>query len=128
MCHLPCCLKVLHRCRYHDSQIFGLMLKGRDEEAPSYLVQFLRCLHQVQLDGGSWSTGMRLFPKSDPIEKPAFGGTHKQLEAIASCEEALRKLQHKSKEQQTSEEQQGGNEKKGDGKGGRADKPGADGM
>ncbi len=83
----------LHRAHYHASQIFELMLKGRDIEAQGYMAQYLRALHQVQLDGGGWAVAQHLLPKQDPIDKATFGGTHRQLETIAAYQEALKKLQ-----------------------------------
>ena len=35
---------------------------------------------------------MHLMPRSDPIEKQAFGGTQQELETISSYLEALKKL------------------------------------
>lgn len=86
-------LRGLHRCHFHASNVLNLMMKGKEKEALAYQVQFLRALHQVNLDGGVWTTAMWLLPKADPIDRPLFGDTAKELETIAAYQEALKKLQ-----------------------------------
>ena len=74
----------LHRCHFHVSHILRLSLKAENRRAEAYLVQLLRALHQVALDGGTWATGSLLLPTRDPLFKQACGGTEEELEAIVS--------------------------------------------
>ena len=95
----------LHRVHYHTSCILEQLLRGEVDQAAAYLTQLVRCVHQVSLDNGSWSTAMHMLPRADPLEQPLFGGAQAELEIISSYQEALKKLK-----------QTGG--EKGDGKGG----------
>jgi hypothetical protein len=68
----------------------------------------LRALHQVALDGGTWSTASLLLPRQDPIYREQFGATGEELEAIVAYQEAMKKLKPR-------QDQPGGG--KGEGKG-----------
>lgn len=87
-------LAVLHRVHFHLSHILGLSLKSKNKQAEAYQVQLLRCLHQVSLDNGMWSTGSLLLPRPDPIYRESFGATEAELEAIVSYQEALKKIRN----------------------------------
>ena len=77
---------------FHASHILGLMLKDRPRVAEAYLVQLLRALHQVAIDGGQWDTGTLLLPTPDPIYRYQFGGTEEDLEVIAGYQDTIEKL------------------------------------
>ena len=85
-------MKGLQRIHYHLGFILTHLLRREHQEAEAYVVQLMRCVHQVCLDSGAWTTGQHLLPRADPLEKPLFGGTQQELENIAAYTEALRKL------------------------------------
>ena len=87
------------------------MIKGRDYEAQAHMVQYLKAIHQVVIDGGGWDTASLLLPRADPVTKVEFGVTQAELETAAAYREALKKLEVKQKENQ------GGKGGKGGGKG-----------
>ena len=63
----------LHRVHSHLSQVLALSLRGSQSQAEAYTVQLLRALHQVALDGGSWTSASLLLPKQDPLYKQTCG-------------------------------------------------------
>ncbi len=113
----------LHRVHFHATQILSLMLKRQHAQAEAYMVQLLRSLHQVVLDQGNWSVAMHLMPRADPIERPTFGETQRELETIAAHTEALRRLRRQQAaagDGNEDDEAKKGNfkkNKKGDGRG-----------
>ena len=56
--------KGLHRVHYHLGHALTLSLRGQHRESQAYMVQLLRSIHQVNLDGGGWETASLLLPKS----------------------------------------------------------------
>ena len=82
----------LHRVHYHLSHILTMMLRGQTAQAEAYMVQLLRAVHQVSLDGGSWSTAALRLPKKDPLYKVRFGATEEELETCLSFNEAMKKI------------------------------------
>ena len=82
----------LHRVHFHLPHILATSLRGDHNQAGAYMVQLLRALHQVALDGGTWNTGSLLLPKTDPLYKNQCGGTEEELEAIVAYREAMQKL------------------------------------
>ena len=82
----------LLRVHFHLSHILSLLLKGRKSQGKADIVQLLRSLHQVSLDGGVWSTASLLLPKPDPLYRETFGATEVELEAIVAYQEAMKKI------------------------------------
>lgn len=85
----------LHRCHFHIAHALTLSLKGKKTQCEAYLVQMLRALHQVALDGGTWGTASLLLPRADPIYREQFGATGEELEAIVAYQEAMKKIRSK---------------------------------
>ncbi len=77
-------------------------------------MQLLRCLHQVAIDDGSWSTSALLLPAADPIDKVRFGGSYSQLEVVAAYRGAVRKLEKLHDGQNKAGKGAGKNKKKKD--------------
>ena len=85
----------LHRCHFHLCHALTLSLRGKKTQCEAYMVQILRALHQVALDGGTWGTASLLLPRADPIYREQFGATGEELEAIVAYQEALKKIRSK---------------------------------
>ena len=82
----------LQRMHFHLCHIMTLSLKARQPQAEAYMAQMLRALHQVALDGGSWSTASLMLPRKDPIFKDQFGASGEELEAIVAYQDAMKRL------------------------------------
>jgi hypothetical protein len=90
-------LKGLQRCHVHASHVLGLLLRDQSLEAAAYLVQYLKALHQVVLDQGSWENASLLLPRQDPISQVEYGGLPAELETAASYRDSLKKLNEKQR-------------------------------
>jgi hypothetical protein len=111
-------LRGLQRVHYHLSHILALSMRGEAQPAQAYMVQLLRCLHQVCLDQGSWEVGSLLLPKSDPLSRTEFGGTLAELEVVDGYREALKKLSKQGRKNEDGENSEA--PEKSGGKGGGA--------
>ncbi len=82
----------MQRAHYHLSHVLSWLVRGQVEEAQAYIIQLMRCVHQVVLDGGGWADASLLLPVEDPLARREFGGTRRQLEVVAEYRKALADL------------------------------------
>jgi hypothetical protein len=106
----------LKRVHWHVSHILSLSLKDKRREAQAYMVQLLRGLHQVTLDGGSWEVASLLLPNRDPCARDHFGATERELEAVVAYQKAMKEIRRPAWNPTLSEE--GGGKASSSGKGG----------
>ena len=71
------------------AEIFQRLDSGLYLEAEALTVQCLKACHQTFLDEGDWRTGWLLTTLPDPLARTRFGGSEKELEAVASYTKAL---------------------------------------
>ena len=82
----------LKRCHWHLSHALAFSLRGRKHQAEAYMVQLLKSLHQVALDGGSWEVASLLLPARDPCQREQWGASERELEAVASYRKAMKEI------------------------------------
>ena len=56
------------------------------------LVQLLKALHQVAIDGENWDSALHMLPYQDPLASDEFGGEEEELETIAAYRKAVKEL------------------------------------
>ncbi len=109
------------------SELFMLMDSGKYEEAQALTVQCMKASHQAMLDEGSWKLAWHLTTLRDPLSRQQFGGTERELEAIASYSRALEELEVRLKKERQREAEPEGDDghtgerkdRKGRGRGGK---------
>ncbi len=69
------------------------MDSGRVIESQAPCVQCMKGTYQTALDDGSWKLGWHLTTLRDPLAKPRFGGTERELEAVAAYSRAIEELE-----------------------------------
>ena len=85
-------MKGLWRCHYLMS---CLLEKSATEDLvhlQAAIVQSLKAIHQVCLDGGSWAHGAHLMPVLDPLLPEEFGGEMAELKAVSEFTSAVSEL------------------------------------
>ena len=88
----------LWRAYYMLCEMLNFIVTGMPRnQIAAYVVQCLKCCHQVAIDGGNWSVGVHLIPTGDPLERPLFGGDEAELEAVHSYTKSVNELKAKSK-------------------------------
>ena len=101
----------LHRCHTFLSQLLEMLVAKDWDHATAYCVQVLKCLHQVALDQGKWSTGELFVPLGDSLDMQSFGGTEEEMTSIHGYLKAMKELkgahQGDGKAEPRSEEEEG---------------------
>ena len=72
-------LRGLWTCHWHISEALTV-LPDKPDLAGAMLVQLLKALHQVALDGGSWQTATLFLIVPDPKIQSSFGGSSREQE------------------------------------------------
>ena len=85
-------MRGLWRVHWILSELLEELLAGNTQYAAAFLVQVLKCLHQVSIDQGSWATGHLLLPLEDPLAPDEFGGDPEELKLAHSYHSALQDL------------------------------------
>ena len=94
------------------------------EMAPlgALLVQAIKCLHQVGIDHGDWSTAQWLLPIPDPSGRSEFGGDEDELTWIHAYKKSIKELRSKMAWQDEGDDSKADADAKGRGKGKDKDK------
>ena len=90
--NIPWGMLGLKRCHWHLSHALAYFFRGRKQQAEAYMVQLLKGLHQVALDGGSWEVASLLLPARDPCQREQWGASERELEAVASYRKAMEEI------------------------------------
>ena len=69
------------------------------------VTQCLKALHQCALDDGNWQLAWELSSLRDPLKKPKFGGSERELAAIAAHSKAITELEDRMRKARKREEQ-----------------------
>ena len=86
----------LWRVHYGLSKMLSLAeMKQRDLLAAT-IVQMLKSVHQVALDGGGWQNAVLLRPWQDPLSKELWAGEDQEMATAARYSRAIRDLQVKT--------------------------------
>ena len=88
-------MKGLWRVDHALAEVIQLQDQGDHTHAQAYVCQLRKALHQVALDHGDWTIASKLLPTKDPLDRPAFGGTEKELQAIHAYQKSIRELKTK---------------------------------
>jgi hypothetical protein len=89
----------LQRCHFMMCEIFTLMDSGRSMEAQALVCQCMKSLHQTAIDQGDWSLSWHLSTLRDPFQRTRFGGSERELEAIASYTRAIDDLEQRMRKE-----------------------------
>ena len=104
----------LWRCQFILCELLDIYNEvGSEETAPlgAVIVQSIKCLHQVALDHGDWSTAQWLLPTPDPSGRSDFGGDEQELRWIHAYKKSMKDL--KAKVAKAEEEEDKGEDAKG---------------
>ena len=88
-----------HKMRgmYRMHAVLGHVLKAlkndQKGDATVLVVQMMKALHQVYLDGGDWRSAVLYLPVPDPLARKEFGGAEEEIEVIATYWKAMVELQ-----------------------------------
>jgi hypothetical protein len=110
-------MRGLWRVHWLLSEVLQAALAEEYEYVKAYLVQILKCLHQVALDSGAWTTANLLLPTEDPLAPDEFGGEPEELQVAYNYVSALKELKsrhtatHAKQESSSNEEQDDGTKK-----------------
>ena len=88
-------MRGLWRAHYLGSEILFHYQLGEWEYAESLLVQLLKLLHQVAVDGGSWDNALLMWPTEDPVGQEDFGMEEHEMIAIHAYRRGLTDLKTK---------------------------------
>ncbi len=114
--------KTLQRAHYMLGEIYLLLDSGRALEAQATVAQCMKATHQAALDSGDWRLAWHLTTLRDPFQRQQFGGSARELEAIAAYSRALEDLESrmkKEKDRGRSHEEHDKTDEPGEGAGGR---------
>ena len=107
------------------SEIFLRLDNGATLEAQALTCQCRKACHQTLLDEGEWRTSWLLTTLPDPLMRSRFGGTEKELEAVAAYARSLDLLEQtvrRDRGRDHEDDDRGGTQAKGRGRGKGADK------
>ena len=90
-------MRGLQRVFYYIAAAVELGLEEKHEEVVAFLIQLMKCIHQVVIDNGTWEDGVEFLPLADPLGKAEFAGDESEIEAVASRREALATLRKSRK-------------------------------
>ena len=85
-------MRGLWRVHWLVSEVLQAALAEEHEYVKAYLVQILKCLHQVALDSGEWTTANLLLPTEDPLAPDEFGGEPEELQVAYNYVSAMKEL------------------------------------
>ena len=86
-------MRSLFRIHSILGDVLGAIGDKKVGKATVILVQLMKALHQVSLDGGDWRTGALMIPTPDPCGRVDFGGAEAEIEVIAAYKKAHFELQ-----------------------------------
>ena len=89
----------LQRMHYMLCELFVRLDAGRADESQALTVQCPKAVHQAQLDDGDWKMAWLLTNLRDPLQRTRFGGSERELEAIASFTRAMDDLEVRMKKE-----------------------------
>ena len=69
--------------------------EGKSLECQALLAQCMKGTHQACLDNGSWKLGWHLTGLVEPMSRPRFGGSERELEAVAAYTRAIEDLEQR---------------------------------
>ena len=90
-------MRGLWRCHWLLSDALQHADVNDREQLLGLLVQSLKCLHQVALDGGSWDAASLMLPEEEPGYRAPFGGNERELEVIYKYRKNLAELRGRSR-------------------------------
>ncbi len=82
----------LWRMHFTLSRLLSLAESQQPELLAGTLVQALKALHQVAIDGGSWSNAALLLPWEDPLSKELWAGSDGEMEAAVKYTRGVKDL------------------------------------
>lgn len=85
-------MRGLWRVHVMASDILQLWEEEQPAHARAMLVQLLKGLHQVAIDGGSWQNANRIIPSRDPYEIVEFAGEEREPEAVQKYNKGVKYL------------------------------------
>ncbi len=85
-------------------EIFTLMDSGRSLEAQALVCQCMISLHQTAIDQTDWSLSWHLRTLRDPFERTRFGGSERELEALASYTRAIDDLEQRMRKERSKQQ------------------------
>jgi hypothetical protein len=94
-------MRGLWKVHYHLSETLQAQAEGNSALTGAMIVQLLKCLHQVAIDNGSWTTGQLMLLLPDPTSVSDFGGDPSELRVIHSYTKARAELKLAHRKAQT---------------------------
>jgi hypothetical protein len=94
-------MRGLWKVHYHLSETLQAHAEGNSALTGAMIVQLLKCLHQVGIDNGSWTTAQLMLLHPDPTSVSDFGGDPSELRVIHSYTKAMAELKLAHRKAQT---------------------------
>ncbi len=84
--------KNLQRFHFMLTEIFMKLDEGNTLEGMAMVIQSMKATHQCMLDDGQWNLAWHLICMRDPLAREKFGGSERELEAIAAYSRSIEEL------------------------------------
>ena len=110
-------MKGLWRAHWILAMILEKIRRGETDLAAAWCVQGSRCIYQVALDRGVWSTASLLLPEQDPLVADSSGGTLEELMAAHAWQSATAELKKIRPQGDKNSDEEGGGKASKSGKG-----------